>query len=1020
MFLSNVSVRRPVAMSTVILLFLFFGIMCYQRLGVNLMPQVDVPRVTIQTLYPGASPEEIETAIAQKIEDAVSSLDGVKHVTTTCLEGACVTFVEFMLSQSVDVAAADVRDRVDRIIRDLPGDAERPVVMKYDINSRPVVYLALTGKAGPDELFDYADQHIKDRFAMVPGVASVELLGGAEREVHVIADRARLAAKGLTLGDLVRTVREGQVKMPAGSLKTDTREWTVTFDAEAKTLEEIGALPLPAPPSQRIYLRDVARVEFGTDTVRSRALLGGRPCVSLRVIKKGEANAVDVVDRIRRVVGQIQPTLPRGMDLIWFHDDGEYIRATVDDGWSSVYQGMAITALVLLLFLQHFRSAVIVFISLPVSVMITFAGMKALGYTLNTPTLSAFGVSVGILVTNSIVVLENIIRRRQEQPEGDVREQVRTGTAEVGLPVFASAMTNVAVFAPMVLMTSLAGRFLTPFAMTITVATLASIFVSFTLTPILSVRLLAHTRPPPAWLRWVLSKIGVGYDRMEKKYDQMLRGAARHAWIALMGMTVISFAIGGAAMKRVRSDFTPQTDQGQLLVKIEYPVDQNLDETLRRTAKLSEIIQRDPDVLRVLTVAGKTQGLLGQVSEAPYLAEISVRLKTKTDRTRTIDEIAQALRGTMGREPGRQLAVLKPSVAGDSKSIEMEIHGPDLEELNRVGYAAAAMAAETPGAMDVEHTVRAGRPELKILPRRAVLQDMHLAAADVGRLMRGSFDGLKAATWKTGDRMYDLRVKLDPVNGIAQVDALNFPSPDGHPVRLPAWAGTQRAFTASQIIRAEKERIVKIYADAAPGAGMGTVSKGMMDKINTILPAGYTLRQAGLVETMSEAFDDFRLVMLMAIVMTYLLLAAILESWGQPLLILTTVPFSYIGLFLAIALTQTTLTILGLVSGVMLIGVVVNNAILQVDDLNILRAQGVTGAEAMLQAARRKFRPVFMTSLAAVLGMLPMAMGSGLGSELRASIGIGAVGGMLFSSLVSLFFVPLLYVVLLRVASKSE
>ncbi len=1007
MFLSNASIRRPVAMTTVILVLLLFGLLSYRKLGLDLMPQIEFPFVTIVTPYPGATPDEIETSIAKPVEDAVVAIEGIRHLHSTCMEGVCQTLIEFELDRDVDTAAMDVREKIDLIRSDLPEAAEDPRILKFDINARPIATLALMGTVEPDLLYDYADNQLKDRLSTLAGVASVEIAGGAPREVRIDVQRERLATRGLTVLDVVQALRDGHAEVPAGALKDGSREFTVTFDGEAASVEAFGDLPLRSPPGRRVLLRDVADVRMAMEDPDTTASLNGRPCVSIKVIKKGDANAVRVVERVRAAFRDLQKGLPGGMELAWFRDDGDYVRSSVDDAWGSVWMGVMLTALILVLFLQDLRTAFIAFVSMPASIIVSFAGMQALGYTLNMPTLLAFGISVDILVTNSIVVLENVVGRIAHHE--DTAESVRRGTSEVATAVFASALTNIVVFYPIARMQAMTGRFLGPFAMVITIATVVSLFVSFTLTPILSVFFLRRESRLNAGLARLLGPWQRAYAAIERAYDASLRRLAPVAGWSVLAMLALLVLGMRWAVPRVGVDFVTRSDRGELTVKLEYPGDFNLAETTRRAEAAAARLRADPLVRGALVVAGKVQGIIGQVSEGPYLAEISLTFAPKTERPENLDQLRDRVRALLAGESGCLVSVMVPSdIGGASKFLEAEISGDDLATLNRIGAEAFARMKAMPGVADPESSVREGKPELRVVPRRPVLRDLGVAPAQLGLALRGNVEGLKAGAYQVGDRSYDIRVKLAEQPGLEQVAAFDMPGPDS-PMHLGALGDLEPGTAPARIVRAEKRRIVKLMADPAAGTALGTVAGDVRGAIAPHLPAGYGLRFVGMIERMDESNEEFKTVMLVAILLTYLLLAAMLESWTQPFLILTTVPFAYMGLFGALALTRMNLSIMGLLSGVMLIGVVVNNAILVMDGVNALRAGGAHRLDAILKASVMKFRPILMTSVAAILGMLPMATGRGLGSEIRASCGVGAVGGMIVSSVLSLYFVPLLY-----------
>jgi HAE1 family hydrophobic/amphiphilic exporter-1 len=1022
MFLAQASIRRPVAMTALLICLSVFGLLAFRNVGVDLLPQVEVPFVTIQVTYPGASPDEIETTVAKKIEDAVAQVDGIKHISTTCVNNFCQVLVEFHLSRDVDVAAVDIREKVDLIRDDLPADADAPEILKFDINAKPVVTLALTGDLPLDELYDYADDKLADRFSSLAGVAQVELVGGETREVIVEVDRARLAARGVTVGQVAQALGRENIKLPSGQIDDASREVSLMFDGEAAEIPDLGDIELGVVRGERVYLRDVAAFRFGTERPKSKAFFDGRPAVVIKVTKKGEANAVAVVNGVRKAYDAFKASLPGGMTLNWVRDDGDYVNATVDDGLLSIRDGVLLTGIVLLLFLADIRMALVAFVSIPVTIIIAMIAFSLFNYTLNMITMSAAGISVGILVANSIVVLENIALAfdRQKGARYEVGPVVERATSQVGLAVAASALTNIVVFLPIATLRSITGRFLTPFAVTTVAATLASLLVSFTLTPILAAMAQPYGARVNRALVWLLRPWLAVYKGLERGYVRSVGWVLRAPWLFVVAATVLTVWAFRFYAPRVQLDFVPQTDQGELTVKLEFPADCNLDRSVERARAVVEKIRalKDPSggayVQHCTLLAGKTQGSIGQMSEGSYLAELGLVLKPKQQRPGAgILGIMEAIRAVCNREPDMVWAVMIPSAAGGaSQQIEMHISGPSLETLNQLGLDATAQIRRDPANADITHSVRPGRPEIRIRPNRAVLHDLGVSAQELGLTLRASVDGLETATYKKGDRSYDIRVRLAQIPGVEQVAALNLPGPDGRPILLGAVADLTERLQPTQITRVEKERTVIVYSNPAKGYGMGTALKNQQGAIRKLLPSGYTLQIGGMAEMMEEAFGEFGLATLIAIALTYLLLAAVMESWTQPFIILMTIPFSYLGLFVAIYHTGTTLSMFGLLAGIMLVGVVVNAAILLIDEVNVLRrARGCRKREALLAAAESKFRPILMSCVAALFGMLPMATGTGLGSELRASIGIGSVGGILISSLLSLYFIPALYIV---------
>ena len=1019
MFLSDISLKRPIAMTVVLLVLALFGFLAWRTAGVDLVPLVDVPYVTVTVVYPGATPEEIETAVVRKIEDAVSQVDGLKHMTATCANNFCQVMLEFHLDRDVDTVATDVREKIDLIVNDLPSGAEKPNVAKFDVNATPVVTMALTSSSAKTvengDLYDYADNRLSSRFSSLPGVASVELIGGEKREVVVEVDRRKLAAKGLTLAEVVGKVGKGNIKIPSGEIDEAGRSAALTFDAEAKEPSELGAIELGRPGGAKVYLRDVAKFHFGTKRAESLAYFNGEPAVVLKITKKGEANAAKVVDLVRRAAERAKAELPAGMSLNWVRDDGAYVHATVRGGFDSIWQGILLTGAILVLFLSEWSSALVAFVSIPVTIIIALIVFPFFDCTFNLVTMSAVGISSGILVANSIVVLENIAARFQRGGDGGVKSTVAKAAGQVAVAVCASALTNIVVFLPIATMKTLAGRFFVPFAIVITAATFASLFVSFTLTPILSSMFAGRGAGVNRALTFVLAPWNACYNATARFYRATLFPALRHPVLLIAAVAVLSAAGFAYLVPRLQLDFIPTMDKGEMTVRLEYPADTALEKTAERTLELARKIGSlkdsagDPLAQSVTISVGKTQGILGAVSQGAYLAEIAVKLKDMTARRETIQDVAERLRDVCREEPDVIWSALVPLVIGGSaQSAEFRILGDDFDTLNAAGLATARDAAADPSCADVSHSIRIGRPETRLYPKRAVLNDLGVTPDVLGTSLRASFAGLKCSRFTKGDRSYDVRVRFAEEDGFSQIDALNFPGVDGVPFALDSVARKERVMKPVQIVRSMKRRAVTVYANNARGYGLGTTLGVLRAAAGKHLPPSYETTVGGTAEYMDETFGEFALVTSVAIILTYLLLAAIMESWTMPFVVLFTVPFAYLGMFAALWVTHTTFTVFGLLAGIMLVGVVVNAAILIVDERTMLLGRGIAPRAATLKASAAKFRPVLMSSAASLFGMLPMALGSGLGSELRAAIGIGSVGGSLLSAVVSLYLIPAL------------
>ncbi len=1013
MFLSSTSIRRPVAMSCLIIGLTLLGLNSWKQMGLELMPKSDLPFITIVTVYPGASPAEIESDVAKRIEDSVGTLDGLKHVSSACMENVCQTLLEFELGVEVDVAATDVRERLDLVRAILPADAEDPIIQKYDINAQPIITLALTGEAPLEELYDYADNVFRDKISIVRGVADVELVGGAEREVHVVLDRRQLAARGLSAMQVVLAIQQGIRLIPVGRITDTGTEYNVKFDADFKEIEGIGNLEIAGQEGRRCYLRDVGRLEMSTEEIRQTALLNGQPGLAIRVIKRSDANAVAVVRQVRAAFEQLKQSLPGGMRLEWISDDGAFIEATTVSAWVNVLEGVLLTAGILFIFLYNLRSMLVVCITMPLTIIIGLFFMHLCGMTLNTSTLISIGMSVGILVTNSIVVLEAIVKRLDEG--ATPREASELGAQEAFIAVLASAGTNMVVLFPLSTMGSLIGIFIKPLALSMFIMTVVSLFLSFTLTPMLcSLLLQPRDRQAQGWLVCMERGWNKGFNRVTDVYRRILQFNERHRAAACLVLLVVvilffhSFKVGG----RAGFGFVSEMDKGEVFVKLEFPARSSLAYTREQVNKVLARLSGLPELRQSLVTIGKAEGMVGQSSEGVHLAQLFLKFSERTERKETMPDLLAMIRQRLVGVPGAILTVSIPSPSGgQSNPIELKIAGPDLEILDRLALRAQDLTRGIQGFRDADTTVRYGKPEIRVTPKRAMLAGLNTTAAALGLNLRASIEGMDAGSFRQGARTFDIVVKQREEPGREQIGHLQLPGAPGRPIALTAVAKVQHSIAPIQITRHDKQRISKLFSQLDPTLPMGTA----VDKLGQALqaegglPPGYTFQFIGMAELLGEAQKAFGKAGLIAIVLMILMLAAILESFRQTGLILVTLPLGLIGMFWALGLTQTPIDIFAMMGAVMLVGIVVNNAILIMDQFNVHVREGVPRHKAMITASIDQFRPIVMITIAAVLGMLPLALSKGIGGELRVSVGVASVGGILASGILTLIVLPILY-----------
>jgi len=1023
MILSDVSVRRPIAMGCLIIALALLGFNAFRKMGLELMPKVDVPFVTIVTIYPGASPEELETDVAKRIEDAVVSIDGLKHVSSTCMENVCQTFLEFQMEVDVDIAATDVREKLDMIRQDLPAEVEDPKIQKFDINATPIVNLALTGDVPLDELYDFADNTLSDRLTVISGVAEVQLIGGEEREVHVELDRDKLAARSLNSMNVVQAVQQAVRTIPSGRVRDSGVEYSVKFDADYDDFADLADLEVVNEEGRRCHIKDIGHVRMGTDEVRQMATIDGRPCIAIKIVKKADANAVRVANAVRKAMDKLNAELPGGMELIWVDDDGRFIEANNWSAWINVFQGILLTVAVLFLFLYNLRALFVVSVTMPLTIVIGLFFMQMAGYTLNLSTLIAIGLSVGVLVTNSIVVLEAIVKRLDAT--GDPKEASRIGAKEAFVAVLASAGTNVVVLFPLAVMKTKFGLFIGPLATTMFIMTLVSLFISFTLTPMLCSLILKprneNSRSPLAWMERGWNR---GFDRVVGAYRKTLEFAERRRWAAVLvllavaALLVHTVSLAGS----LGSGAINESDMGRIYLRLEFPTQYSLKETVRRVKQAEARVNDLPELKHILATVGKVEAVLGQSSQGVYLAQILLKFSERDERKLTLDELMVMVRSRIEGFPDAIVGVSRPAViGGQSNPVELEIAGDDLKRLDDLALKALVFAEENPGILDPDTSVRLGKPEIRIEPRRAVLSDLKSPAVGLGMALRANLEGIEAGTYKKDARNYDIVVKFKEEEGKDQVEEFLFPGADGHPLLLAGLTEVTETRMPIQITRKDKRRISKLMAQLAPDLPLGKAVNQMSNDLDARgnLPAGYAYEFTGLYEMMQEGQAGLAEAGVISVILVVLTLAAILESFRQPALILVTIPLALIGTTWALALARESFSLFVIMGIVIMIGIVVNNAILIVDQFNVHVREGIPRHKAMITAACERFRPIVMITLAAVLGMLPLALGQGIGAELRNGVGVASAGGILVSGVLTLIVLPILYDLFTRRKNKA-
>ena len=1020
MNLPQLSVTRKIAMLCFITLFVIFGINSYRKITITAIPSMDIPYVSITTVYPGASPEEIEVDVAKKIEDAVAMIEGLKNQTSLCMENACVNTLEFYSGIDASAKVHEVREKLNIIQDDLPSGIETPKIEEISINAVPIVSFFLTGKQSLDELYDYVDDKLVPRFSTITGVGSVKIHGGNKLELHIELNREKLAAANITVGEVINRLSVSNLKLPAGQIGELGKEVAVAFDAEFKDIEEIKNIDISSMPGKSVYFGDIADIRLESKKMREMAFYKGIPAIQFEIVKKDEANTVKIIDSARKIYNEIvKEELPGGMELHWFFDDKEYIQASVNDSWTSVFAGIILTALILFMFLHNPNSTFIIAVTMPVTIIISIGGIYVSGCSFDMMTLVALGCASGVLVTNSIVVVENILNRIFKGD--DVKTAAITGTNQVLIAVVASALTNVVVFLPVTQMKSIIGMFVKPFAITMVFVTLASLFISFTLTAILSSALFKKnnevTNPVIKCFSNIWNYVYGKFDTICQKSFNLVRKVPLLTSIILLSICVV---LSIYYIPKIQLEFMPQCDQNKLSIFIEYPSNISLDGTCEKVKEIIDIIEGHKEVRATGVTVGYANGIAGKVNQGVNIVEIIVHLIDKNKRI-TMIEFANVLRKDFEKLKDVMINVNIPMPTGQSGAeISAYISGSDSKIIRKYILESTNTLRKKGLIAEADNTIRNLKPRISFIPNRAILKNIGINELMLGTTVVGLIDGIKIGRFKKGNRSFDIRLKTNEIKNIEDAENTVMGNYKQESINLDVLAKSKSDPVSMVISRNNRKRSEYMYFNTTNNASTGDIMNVLRKEIATKLPTGYSLHFGTPLDTMEETMNEFAEVFLSAIFLLYLLMASIMESWSRPFLILFTLPLGFIGMFAASITANVPISMVSLLGGVMMIGVVVNNAILIMDEVTELTKNGILPHDAMSEALKNKLRPIIMTSIASIAGMIPMAVGKSMGSEMRASVGVGVVGGLLLSSILTVYLIPALYFSFTKNKAKSE
>jgi len=1002
MILADISVRRPVFATMGIAALVVMGIFAYRSLVVDLFPKTDIPVVSITTTLPGAGPEEMEARVTKVLEEAINTVSGIDEMRSVTLEGFSRVIVVFLLERNLEDAAQDVRDKIGTILKQLPEGTDAPVVEKFDPDTTPILFLAVSGTRDLRELTEIAKKQVKEPLESLPGVGAIKLIGGQEREVQVIADGHRLDAYGLTIGDVSRALAAQNIEVPGGRVAKDGHE------AMLRTLGRVGAvadfeqLVVATRHGTPIRIADIGRVVDGVVEPRSLSRYNGRNGLTLLVRKQSGTNTVAMADAVVTRLNELRPGLPPGVRVDVTRDQATFIRDALSQVQEHLIVGALLASVVVFLFMGNLRATLIAAVAIPCSVIATFAFMKVMGFTLNWLTLLALTLSVGIVIDDAIVVLENIFRFIEEKGMSPF-EAARAATAEVGLAVSATTLSLVVIFVPVAFIPGVMGSFLKSFGLTMAGAIMVSLLVAFTLTPMLSSRFLRHV-PGKG-----LSREAWFFRPIDHAYTAVLRAAMRHRWMVVSAAFLTMAAIPLVA-RFVGTAFIPEDDRGDFEVNIKTPQGYTLARTDDVMRHIEAEVQPLPGIAHLTVNVGSPE------TDSVTTAQMVVVLKKIEERSVSQFEIMTRVRAILRQYPDLRSSVDQPPPMSGSgmRSAEViyNVQGPDLGVLEQLTGQVRGIMATTPGIVDIDSTFEPGKPELQVRINRAKAADLGVAAADIALGLRTMVNGDVVTSFKDGLDLYDVRLRLQEADR-SDADTLGqlmVPSARLGRVRLDSVADTLTGTGPAQIDRHNRERQISLLANMAPGFALGDALHAVNQRLEQLdIPAGYHTGVTGMGKLLAETMSGFRVAFLLSVIFMYMVLASQFESFLHPITILLSLPLAVPFALLSLLSVGATFNVFSALGILLLFGIVKKNAILQIDHTIGLRAAGVEMSEAILQANRERLRPILMTTLSLVAGMIPLVFSTGDGAVTNRSIGIVVMGGQTLCLLITLLLTPVAY-----------
>ena len=1018
MKLTNFSINRPITILMIACITVVLGVMSFSKLGLDMLPDIEFPVVSVITNYQGVASEDIEEMITKPIEDSVATVKDVKSIKSVSQEGVSMVMIEFNSGTNVDFAAQDLRDKISLIEQYLPEDADRPFVLKMDVTAMPILGYGITSdNLDTLELKKLLEDNFKNKIERLDGVASVELKNGWEREILVKLDKPKLDAYGLTQNQIVNILQGENVNLSGGFITEGTEEFSLRTVGEYQNLEEIGNTVITVKNGAPIYLKDIAKIVDSHQEERSYCRTNGRDSILMMINKQSGANTIQTSQAVKKELAELENHFSNKVNFALVMDQSRLIKQSTNSVTQSAVIGGLLAILLIFLFLRNWRPTLAIAVAIPLSLIATFIPLAAAGYTLNLMTLGGLTLGIGMLVDNAVVVIENIYRHL-EKNKGR-KEAAKIGASEVGMAITAATLTTVVVFLPMAFGEGIAGQLSRGLALTIVFALACSLFTALTLVPMMASKIFKKRTAE----EYKKTSGEENFKKVQKAYQKILKWSLAHRVTVILTTVGILIATV-AAIPLIGTEFMPTSDQSMMIMKVEMPVGTSLEETSKKVQQVEKIIisQTGDDLISATSFGGISEmsnegASVGMGSGGVNEAQIMVRFKDKKERKRSSSEIQEIIRENVPRIKGLKISFMDMSGAmmgRTSSPVEIKIFGKDLDKLKSIANETAQKISKVEGARDVSISLNQGKPEMVIKIDREKASRLGLTVGQIGSVVRNSLQGVAATQLRKGDEETDIRVRYDKVyrNDLESIENLPIVSPSGARISLKQVVQISKEEGPVKIDREDQLRVVSVTANTADrpvGNIVNDIKKELNNSESSKLPNGYFIEYGGSYKQMQDTFGVLATALVLAILLVYMVMASQFESLIYPLIAMAELPLAFIGVGLALLITGQNLSLPSFMGIIILAGIVVNNAIVLIDYINQLRARGIEKRQAIIKGGTNRLRPILITSLTTIFGMLPMAAATSEGSEMMKPMAIAVIGGLTVSTILTLIVIPVIY-----------